>query len=335
MEHRIILALVVIAGLAAPSTAQERRPLTYDDYYRIQTPGQSVISPDGSRVAFVLSSVLEEENRTHSEIWLVSADGSGSPTRLTSPFTEASDPRWSADGKALFFSSPRPVPDEEDRGTTWVLRMDAPGEAFRIRGLEGAPLFEPTGRRIAFTRPVLPAGPRPTSFEAATEVEQKIVDRFDGRAFEWMQFRFDRRGYLPDPKDPWTTPATQIFVLPSEGGTPRQITELDVSARNPAWRHDGEALVFVADAHQRDEHSYERSDLWTVTVDGALQRLTDDERTTWMASPTCSASSREPTGSGSRPPMGPRCAGGPVRVFRRWQGAAQHHRQLGLHSAGA
>jgi dipeptidyl aminopeptidase/acylaminoacyl peptidase len=277
MERRFSLALFLLAALAAPSTAQERRPITYDDYYRIQAPGQAVISPDGSLVAFVLSSILEEENRSHSEIWLVSADGTGSPRRLTSPSTEASNPRWSADGRALSFSSRRTVPGEDDRGTTWVLRMDAPGEAFRIRGLEGTPLFDPTGRRIAFTRPVPPEGPRPITLEPATEAERKIVDRFDGRAFEWMQFRFDRRGYLPDPKDPWATPADQIFVLPSEGGTPRQITELDVSARSPEWRHDGEALVFVADTHQRDEHTYERSDLWTVTVDGALQRLTDDE----------------------------------------------------------
>ncbi len=277
MVRRFILALFLLAGLAAPCAAQERRPITYDDYYRIQSPGQSVISPDGSLVAFVVSSILEEENRSHSEIWLVSADGTGSPRRLTSPSTEASNPRWSADGTALSFSSRRTVPGEEDRGTTWVLRMDGPGEAFRIRGLEGTPLFDPTGRRIAFTRPVPPEGPRPIPLEAATEAERKIVDRFDGRAFEWMQFRFDRRGYLPDPKDPWATPANQIFVLPTEGGTPRQITELDVSARSPAWRHDGEALVFVADTHQRDEHTYERSDLWTVTVDGALKRLTDDE----------------------------------------------------------
>jgi dipeptidyl aminopeptidase/acylaminoacyl peptidase len=277
MKRRFILALFLIAGLAASSAAQDRRLLTYDDYYRIQAPGQSVISPDGARVAFVLSSVLEEENGSHSEIWLVSADGTGSPTRLTSPSTEASNPRWNADGTALFFSSRRLVPGEEDQSTTWVLRMDSPGEAFRIRGLEGAPVVDPTGRQLAFTRPVAPDGPRPTAPEPATEAEQKIVDRFDGRAFEWMQFRFDRRGYLPDPKDPWATPANQIFVIPSEGGTPRQITELDVSARSPAWRHDGEALVFVADTYQRDAHTYERSDLWTVTLDGTLQRLTDDD----------------------------------------------------------
>ena len=46
---------------------------------------------------------------------------------------------------------------------------------------------------------------------------------------------------------------------------------------DPVWRPDGEALAFVADEHARDEHSYERADLWTVSLDGQVTRLTDDE----------------------------------------------------------
>ena len=36
-------------------------------------------------------------------------------------------------------------------------------------------------------------------------------------------------------------------------------------------------MAFTADGHQRDELTYERSDLWLVTPEGELRRITDDE----------------------------------------------------------
>lgn len=271
-------ALALLLGIAAactlPADAQTR-PLTYDDYYRIVRAGGAAMSPDGSRVAFVRTRTLEEENRSHSEVWLVAADGSDEPARLTSPATEASSPRWSPDGTLLAFDSRRSVAGEETAGSTWFLRMDRPGEAFQIEGLAGSPVFDPTGRLIAFTDAVPPTGPPPAGPEL-TEEERKIVDRFDGRAYDWMQFRFDRRGYLPDPTDAFATPPSQIFVLPREGGEPRRLTGLDVDASSLDWRPDGQALAFIADEHQRDEHTYPRADLWTVDLDGSVTRLTDD-----------------------------------------------------------
>ncbi len=61
-----------------------------------------------------------------------------------------------------------------------------------------------------------------------------------------------------------------------EGGTPRQLTRQGVSAGGVAWRPDSRALVFTADAYQRDEYTYERSDLWVVDLEGQVRRLTDD-----------------------------------------------------------
>ncbi|MDA0327867.1 MAG: S9 family peptidase [Gemmatimonadetes bacterium] len=273
--NRILFGLATCLITVVPLEAQSR-PISYDDYYRIESAGGATLSPDGSTVAFVRTRTLEEENRTHSEVWMVRADGSSAPSRLTSPATEAGDPQWSPDGKLLSFSSRRIVAGEESEGSTWFLRMDRPGEAFQLPGLAGTPIFDPNNRWIAFTRPVAPSAPRPALPEM-TEEERRIVDRFDGRAYDWMQFRFDRRGYLPDPTDPYATPSTQIFVVPVDGGEARQVTELPVNVSGVSWRPNGTGFVFTADEHQRDEHTYPRADLWTVTLDGAISRLTDDE----------------------------------------------------------
>ncbi len=274
----LLLALLATAPLlASPLSAQTRRPLAIEDYYRLKSVGGPALSPDGARVAFVVTSVLEDRNERHSEIWIANADGSGEPARLTSPSFSASGPNWTPDGSHLYFSSRRPNPAGESGSGPWFLAMDgARGEAFRIEGLAGSPNFSPDGRWIAFTRAVPPSGERPEpSYDS--DFARRTAERFDGRIYDWMNFRFDRRGYLPDPRDPWATPPREIFLLPAEGGEARQLTQLGVNASGLAWSPDGSALVFTADAHQRDEHSYERADLWVVTMDGTTTRLTDDE----------------------------------------------------------
>ncbi|MDH5590308.1 MAG: S9 family peptidase [Gemmatimonadota bacterium] len=272
-----ILAVLALSAASAPVLAQERRSLTYDDYFRIHSVGEVALSPDGTRVVFERSQVSEEENRTHTELWIVPADGSAAAVRLTTPDAEATDPRWIRGGAALAFASNRSVAGAEAATRLWVLPMDAPGEASVLEGVGASAVFDPTGRRVAFTRAVPPLEPHPDPGKPATPEEEKIESRFDGRVYDWMGYRFDRRGYLPDPRDPWATPARQIFVAAVDGSGARRITDLPVDAGALAWRTDGEALAFVADLSARDEHSYERADLWTVDLAGGVTRLTDDE----------------------------------------------------------
>ncbi len=103
-----------------------------------------------------------------------------------------------------------------------------------------------------------------------------MEQRFKGRTYDWMNVRADGRGYLPDPRDPSATPPNELYIVARDGGTPKQLTHLGVDTREPAWREDSGALALIADSHQRDEYSYERADLWVVTVVGEIRRLTDD-----------------------------------------------------------
>jgi dipeptidyl aminopeptidase/acylaminoacyl peptidase len=262
------LGLYLLLSLSPTGGAAAGRALQLDDYYRVETAATPAISPDGRWVVFARNTIIEADNQRHSELWLSPADGSSPAVRITTPAFNATAPRWSPDGKLLAFRSPRRT--ESD---IWFLRMDRPsGEAFQIPGVEGAPVFSPDNRWVAFTKRTPP--PKPTA--ELSPLERQLAQRFKGRMYDWMNVRFDGRGYLPDPRDPAATPPSELYIVARDGGTPKQLTHLGVDVTAAVWRPDSAALALVADSHQRDESSYERADLWTVTLDARIHRLTDD-----------------------------------------------------------
>ena len=273
-EEVAIVVVVLMAGncMAAPESA---RPLVLADYYRLVSVQSPAMSPDGRWVAFIKSTVLEAENRRQNELWLVASDGSAPARRLSDPALNASSPRWSPSGQLLGFSARRydASASNDEADSIWFLRMDQPkAPPFHVRGVGGLPIFSPDNKWIAFTR----AATRPKAAQARSDSDRVIDERFRGHIYEWLNFRADGRGYLPDPRDPEASPSEELFVVPSAGGDARQLTDFKVNVHGAAWRPDSGALAFTANTHERDEYIYERADLFVVSLDGRVKRLTDD-----------------------------------------------------------
>ena len=56
-------------------TEPARRPMTPEDLFRIRFVSDPQISPDGRRVAFVVTTLSEARDEYLSTIWMVGADG--------------------------------------------------------------------------------------------------------------------------------------------------------------------------------------------------------------------------------------------------------------------
>ncbi len=70
---------------------------------------------------------------------------------------------------------------------------------------------------------------------------------------------------------------THVFVLPAEGGTPRQLTSGDFDHNSQlSWSPDGKALIFSANRLDNWEFDPENSEVYEVLVaDGSITQLTN------------------------------------------------------------
>jgi hypothetical protein len=93
----------------------------------------------------------------------------------------------------LGYRSSRPGNDSR----IWFIRMDGGDTTpFQITGVDGPPVFSPDNRWIAYTH-ATPADDVPPP---GSELERQITERFTGRIYDWMNYRFNGHGYLGDPR---------------------------------------------------------------------------------------------------------------------------------------
>jgi dipeptidyl aminopeptidase/acylaminoacyl peptidase len=113
-------------------------------------PSEVQTSPDGQRVAFVVSPIAHLETHPATEIWLATIGSDSAARRFTPARAEERMPRWSPDGHRLAFLS-----DRAERGTAQVNLIDAAGgEAVALTTLRrGADLlaWSPDGTALSCT----------------------------------------------------------------------------------------------------------------------------------------------------------------------------------------
>src|SRR5947209_15829246 len=103
MNSRRLRLLCLLCTLGGSfSFAAEKRPMTIDDLFRFRRVADPQISPDGSQVAYVVTTITDPaKNKTESNLWLAAANGTTPPRQFTTTDKKDSHPRWSPDGKRI------------------------------------------------------------------------------------------------------------------------------------------------------------------------------------------------------------------------------------------
>ncbi len=262
------VSLIALAlGFAAPVGATAQDPnvqrLSLETYLDMESASNPQISPDGAAIVYTRGWIDKLNDRRKSSLWIMNADGSRNRQLL-----EGSGARWSPDGTRILFAKQ----GEPEGSQIFVRWMDAEGATSQITHLENGPSnvrWSPDGNWIAFTARVddradfagvkLPSRPDGAKWTG----EPKIVER--------AGYKRDRRGYID-------TGWTHLFVVPAEGGTPRQLTDGDWNHNGVAWSSDGTEIYFTSNRAEdwARPDNWQESEIYAVAVaTGDIRQLTN------------------------------------------------------------
>jgi dipeptidyl aminopeptidase/acylaminoacyl peptidase len=272
-----------------------------EDVYALRSVGDPRLSPDGRRVAYVVSRTDEEGNAYRTAIWVAALDGSEEPRQFTSGERNDGSPRWSPDGRWLAFVSNREGDDEKkSKGQLYVLPADG-GEPRKLTdGKESVEslTWSPDSSRIAFARRV------------PDEAYEEEDDRKRApRRFTRVFFKLDSVGWIGDRRK-------HVFVVDLGGGDERQLTDGDCENDNPAWSPDGKRIVFWS----------MRGERWDVEFVEALYELELDSE---GGEPKRLSQPDESASNASFSPDGSRIA----YIYAPEDGTYPHHSQIAVMNA--
>ncbi|HLO79438.1 MAG TPA: S9 family peptidase [Chitinophagaceae bacterium] len=273
-----IYTLLFLLLLSSSLQAQTKKQLTHESMTMMKRIGAPEISPDGKWVAFSVTEPSYNEKDVVNDLWIVPADGSAKPRRITFGKGAESGYKWSPDSRQIAFTAKR---EEDEAAQIYVLNLSEGGEAQRFTNISigaGSLQWSPNGKMLLFTNKVFPGQFTDSANKKAAEEKKKI--------------KYNARVYTSFPIRNWDTwvdeKQTHVFVQSTEPGSiPKDIfSEVSIASKPgfsftgaPAWSPDGNEVIFTAITDLQQSATKDPvSHLYKVSVRGgdAVQLVNDD-----------------------------------------------------------
>jgi len=256
MKHSLYLFLLL--ATTSQLSAQVQTIFEYLDVFQLEYSGDPQISPDGNYVVYRRTGFDIMKDRSKGNLWLVSTDGRDIHHKLTSRDSDEGQARWSPNGDRIAFIS------SDGEGSEIYVYWTNTGTVARLTQLVNSPsnlAWSPDGRQIAFTMkvnakpPVLAKMPdKPKGAKWAEE--PRITDRLKHEA--------DGKGYLKPG-------FTHVFTIPSEGGSPRQLTDGPFNhGGSLSWASNGRKIYFSANRNPNWEYEFRNSEVYAIDTGSRL-----------------------------------------------------------------
>ena len=249
------------------ANGQKKTRLSLEHYKNYEWTSNPKLSPNGKHIIYSKTWINLVDDKRETDLWIINSNGSSNRF-----FLNGSNGKWSPDGNKVAFTK-----KGKPNGTQiFVKYLGIEGEPTQITKLEKSPSsmeWSPDGKYIAFimhvsSKPALePKGIPDKPNGASWTKSPRVIDQVD--------YSQDRVGFLE-------RGFRQLFVVPSEGGTSRQLTygEFDDISSGISWSKDSKKIIFSS--YQRPDAEYARghSNLYSVDINSLeLTELTSRDGT--------------------------------------------------------